>query len=877
MNLHRILLSAAFLLFATSLMAQFDPDSLFNTISKEFEDEFQDFAKKNEETFNQFVENNDKAFEELLKTAWKEYTPKPAKPVPEKPKPVEPPKVKPADIKNNEPDLIPIAPVKPEEKKTPVKKPNVPGIQKTEPETFPVNSATVSFYNTEVRFNYDKDFVKNVSPTITKDVFVDYWKKMVKTNHYTFINNMLAYKDRLGLNDWGYMELLRKAATQIAPSDKNAQNLFVWFMMIKSRYKVKIGFNQNHVFLMAASNQTLYSRTYFTFDNIKYYLMDKREGKLYTYDKDYPDAKIILDMNLNQPLNLAKNLKKRHINVFFNNVDYEFDVEYNQNHIDFFDDYPSGEIKIYFDAALTPETKASLIENLKPAVADMSETDAVNFLLRLMHRAFEYKTDGDQFNREKFFFGDELFHYPYCDCEDRSVLFAWLVGELLNLEVVGLEYPGHMATAVNLIETEGADYFMYEGKRFTVCDPTYMGAQLGMCMPQFLGEKGKVIPLRNRKAHLLARKKIWEKVYNAGGYHGSVERDIAFDKDGNAVVTGYFTGNAIFENQTLTTPDGKNEAFIAKYDKTGNVVWAKQTAGSGNNTGSYIELDENGNIYVTGTYESGIKIGNTELTSERPLDIFVIKLNSNGEPVWANKVNVAEGDSPGDNIYLAGYDSNGKHISSFLFNENEHFNNYGIRLTPDGNCLVTVSYPTSSQGEAMALNKTIESSASFNHSNVWKAEYDRLLANNYEQSIAGLFAFIKTIKVNGSSVSGKTIIEALDRYNPDFSKKSPGIYNNISKIEMLKNSGGIIAMQTVNQQDIEFAELKLKHNTRFKVTTYQGGNAQITIISGASVGQAVIRFDLNFVKMFKTTGDLIFDYDIQHSQKKLNLKKDILD
>ena len=43
---------------------------------------------------------------------------------------------------------------------------------------------------------------------------------------------------------------------------------------------------------------------------------------------------------------------------------------------------------------------------------------------------------------------DEPLFYPYSDCEDHSVLFAYLVRELPGLEVIGLDYPGHVATAV---------------------------------------------------------------------------------------------------------------------------------------------------------------------------------------------------------------------------------------------------------------------------------------------------------------------------------------------------------------------------------------------------------------------------------------------
>jgi len=94
--------------------------------------------------------------------------------------------------------------------------------------------------------------------------------------------------------------------------------------------------------------------------------------------------------------------------------------------------------------------------------------------------AFAYQTDTQQFGYERPFFGDETFFYPACDCEDRAILYSILVRELLGLEVVLLHYPQHLATAVHFNETIQGDYLMIDGKKFLICDPTFLGASVGM-------------------------------------------------------------------------------------------------------------------------------------------------------------------------------------------------------------------------------------------------------------------------------------------------------------------------------------------------------------------------------------------------------------
>ena len=55
----------------------------------------------------------------------------------------------------------------------------------------------------------------------------------------------------------------------------------------------------------------------------------------------------------------------------------------------------------------------------------------------------------------------------------------------MGLDVVLLEYPNHMATAVCFDENIDGDYITVSGKKYIICDPTYIGASIGMCMEQF--------------------------------------------------------------------------------------------------------------------------------------------------------------------------------------------------------------------------------------------------------------------------------------------------------------------------------------------------------------------------------------------------------
>ena len=114
-------------------------------------------------------------------------------------------------------------------------------------------------------------------------------------------------------------------------------------------------------------------------------------------------------------------------------------------------------------------------------------------LLRFVQTAFVYRKDETQFGREKPFFAEETLFYPYSDCEDRSVLFAYLVRDLIGLEVIGLDYPGHISTAVKFSTEIKGDYIESKGKKYIICDPTYINASMGQCIPKYKNVRPDII------------------------------------------------------------------------------------------------------------------------------------------------------------------------------------------------------------------------------------------------------------------------------------------------------------------------------------------------------------------------------------------------
>ncbi len=132
---------------------------------------------------------------------------------------------------------------------------------------------------------------------------------------------------------------------------------------------------------------------------------------------------------------------------------------------------------------------------------------------------------------------------------------------------------------------------------------------------------------------------IWAK--SAGGYNNDGAISVAIDNLGYPYVLGSFNSSVILFGgyNLMNTSPPSTDLFIAKYDTLGNVLWAKNAEGVGTEFPCSISIDTSGNTYITGYYTSPLTFGTTTLPYLDYADIFLAKYNSEGNVLWAKSVN----------------------------------------------------------------------------------------------------------------------------------------------------------------------------------------------------------------------------------------------
>ena len=418
----------------------------------------------------------------------------PAKPqaTPDKPQPVAPkaepttpakPQATPVKPQPVTPKAEPTTPAKPQT--TPVKpqpKPKAkPAIQSSLQKEF-YSSVAINYCNTKLYIDASMKGVINITSS-QECAVADGYEALCRSNYKPLIANCQQAQKDFRLNDWGVFLFVKTAAEALC-NDENSCIVMQQFLLNELGYRAKMARrgDRNQLLLFVATDCMVYGHPYFTKEGLNYYNINGTEAcTFYMCNQDSKKAKTPVAMRLNNVPALNSGVVSRQRTNKAGNVSVSVNVS--KSLMDFYASMPQCDYGVYAKAPVAGSLAQEVLGTLRPLVQGKSEVDAANLLLNFVQTGFKYATDEEQFGFEKPFFVEELFYYPACDCEDRSVLFGWLVRELLGLDVVYLDYPNHIATAVQFKGDVKGDFLTVDGKRYTVCDPTYIGASIGMTMP----------------------------------------------------------------------------------------------------------------------------------------------------------------------------------------------------------------------------------------------------------------------------------------------------------------------------------------------------------------------------------------------------------
>lgn len=483
----------ATLFIACNIFAQSQSFEEFRRLQQE---RFSQFQSDSQTEFDAFRRKQNERYAEFMENSWERFYAHPAV-EPEEEKPI-PPVVYQEPAPAPAPTPQPIL-VKEEVIQVPIPQPAPEPIAPVEPkEEIPYKMYSTSFYGTTVSIGFPTNTTFALAGLSEKQL-AQSWKELSSESYDVTLNNVLAMRDKMALCDWGYIEMLQVVCEN--KYGKTNEAIFMQaFLLSQSGYKIRLATDAKQLYILVATQHNLLSTPYYVLDDIKFYALNCKSRELNICKAAFDKEKSV-SLQLRKEQRFATQLTEPRKLVSKYGI--IANVAVNKNVINFFNDYPSAYIgndvmtrwAIYANTPLEKSIKENLYPVLKKSIAGLSERDAVNKILNFVQTAFVYEYDDKVWGGDRAFFAAETLHYPYADCEDRSILFSRLVRDILGLDVVLLYYPGHLATAVAFKQEVNGDFLTYKNRKYIVCDPTYIGAPLGRTMPGMNNQQAQVIVL----------------------------------------------------------------------------------------------------------------------------------------------------------------------------------------------------------------------------------------------------------------------------------------------------------------------------------------------------------------------------------------------
>ncbi|MBQ9363477.1 MAG: hypothetical protein IJT97_08705 [Bacteroidaceae bacterium] len=466
--------------------------------NNQLQNAFNQFRQQIKDDFEDFRSEINKEFIEFLRNPWKDFESE--DPVPQPKEDPVPPVVIPEEDKDKPVEDNPVV-IEDVVKPVPV----TPQPQPIEPiEEVPVveeKTVTFTFFGTQGKVRYDssKAFqLKGINENSVADALA-----ILSTESYdNLICDCLALRKKHSLCDWAYLQMLKAIGEKLYGNGTNEATLLMAYVYLQSGYRMRLAHDGQKLYMLYASRHIIYGQASYGLGGEMYYGVEELPDRLSISEAAYPKEQS-LSLFIAQRQVFANATSTARTIQSSRYLDVKVTTNVNKNLMDFYNTYPTSYCNddfmtrwaMYANTPMQSEVKASLGIQFGKLLEGKGQLAAVERLLNLIQTGFVYEYDDKVWGHDRAFFPEETLYYPYCDCEDRSILMTRLVRDLLGLKCILIYYPGHLACAVNFTEDVKGDYIMVDGKKFVVTDPTYIGAPVGRTMPDMDNAKAKVILL----------------------------------------------------------------------------------------------------------------------------------------------------------------------------------------------------------------------------------------------------------------------------------------------------------------------------------------------------------------------------------------------
>ena len=255
---------------------------------------------------------------------------------------------------------------------------------------------------------------------------------------------------------------------------------------------------------------------------------------------------------------------------------------------------------------------------------------------------------------------------------------------------------------------------------------------------------------------------LW--IEKIGGSQNDYSEALTIRNDNSLVLAGTFTGSMTHGNKELSS-EGLTDVFVAGYDLHGTFEWNFATGGSGEIYPKALAVDEDGHLYLAGSFIGNSRIGSTSIEAEQYEDMFLTKLTGQGNISWTQ---TAHGSETGKIEAIATDSENGVYVTGSFGGEFD-FGNETLNLTSYGSDDAFVAKYDSSGVSVWAYNAGSQS-WDYGRDITVTASQHVVITGDYTGNLAwagdnftadgdeyDTDAFVLAYSVNGEGLWGKSV------------------------------------------------------------------------------------------------------------------------
>jgi hypothetical protein len=351
-------------------------------------------------------------------------------------------------------------------------------------------TVTFNFYGYTVNISYDFKLNDIRYESAVEQFIKRFDEKVVSPHNVSLIEDINKTATNFGLDDVGKTLLVNAfTAKAFAHQPQNFRTLVKWYILYQDSMDVMLCYDKTSISLYGRMDAKPYGTGYLMKDGKVYTDLSfirtptGTGGKVYEYvsQTKFTTSPKIFKLNRNKYPKLDTLTKTKSYAFEFAGKKYNYTFTMNKSLILYLKDLPIVELgSIYVNYGFSEALKNTLIKQLRQTIDSMGKREALGFLLKFV-QDIPYKTDEDYLGFERYSFSEEVLYNDFADCEDKVILYAALVKELLGVQSVALVYENdeHVAIALKLPEETATYSFKYKNNRYVTAEPSGEGFDLG--------------------------------------------------------------------------------------------------------------------------------------------------------------------------------------------------------------------------------------------------------------------------------------------------------------------------------------------------------------------------------------------------------------